>query len=294
MRTDCTCAPSREFSGGGPCAMALLSYDQLVCVVAGGVCGAVLLRLYERYAKAPVKFVPKPSTIRLMTRLAVKHGATNLSQGFPNEPPPREMLLAAAGALLNGANTDVATKQAAKLEALLPIAPYDGTEKDMLSQYSYPFGTPFLREAIGKYYNMLYPGLPADPEDNITVVLGATEGFAVCLRALCEPGAAVVFFQPFHELYTGQSILWGMRPRAITLYEKVDDSSADGVSWVYDSADLEKQLKGATLLLFNSPHNPTGACNERTKGDGTRANNLYVVRYLACAFRQGLLGGGAR
>lgn len=87
----------------------------------------------------------------------------------------------------------------------------------------------------------------------MTVVLGATEGFAVCLRALCDPGDKVVFFEPFHELYPSQCTLWGLSPASVTLHEDKEN----GV-WYFNEDALEKALTGAKVFLFNTPHNPTG------------------------------------
>lgn len=223
--------------------------ERALCLIAGVAVGALTreawLRL-RRKARTPPA-VPKESTIRLMTRLALKHGAVNLSQGFPNEPPPREMALAAAGAILDGTSPEAAHAMAAKLRGVCGAAP----EKDMLNQYSFPFGAPQTRAALAKYYQTFYPTVPADAEENLTIVLGATEGFAVCLRAICSPGDAVVFFQPFHELYPSQCTLWGLTPRAVTLVER-------GGAWQFDETALDAALAGARALLFNSPHNPTG------------------------------------
>lgn len=189
----------------------------------------------------------KESTIRLMTRLAIQHGAVNLSQGFPNEPPPIEMSRAAAGALLGGTDLQSAELTAQKLEHLFAGSP----ERDLLSQYSFPFGLPLLRQELQAYYARFYPGLAANAEDNLTVTLGATEGFACVLRTICAPGDAVVFFEPFHELYPSQCRLWHLKPRSVTLYEDAGD-------WRFDAKELETALQGAKLLLMNTPHNPTG------------------------------------
>ena len=190
------------------------------------------------------------STIRLMSRLAIQHGAINLSQGFPNEPPPTEMLRAAAGALLQGASLEEASALAERLEPLL--AQTEPAQRDLLSQYSFPFGLPLLRQSLQKYYARFYPGIKADAEENITVVLGATEGFACSLRTICSPGDRVVFFEPFHELYPSQCKLWHLVPSAVTLVE------TEAGEWSFDLVQLEEALRGAKVLLLNTPHNPTG------------------------------------
>ena len=150
-------------------------------MLAGALAGVGALELVRawlrrRQSRGAVQ-APPESTIRLMTRLAIQHGATNLSQGFPNEPPPRSMALAAAGALLDGASLESAAAMAATLERSVPL-PEPGASRDVLNQYNFPFGAPTLRAAISAYYAALYPGVPADAEENLTVVLGATEGFA--------------------------------------------------------------------------------------------------------------------
>ena len=183
-----------------------------------------------------------------MTRVAIKSGAVNLSQGFPNEPPPREMACAAAGALLCGASAASAAAAAAELEATGPRA----EETDALNQYSFPYGAPELRRAVAKYYAQRFPGAFAyDAAENITIVAGATEGFAATIRALAEPGDVVSFFEPCHELYPSQLALFGMRPHAVTL-------TATPQGWTFDASELEAALRKTTLFLFNDPHNPTG------------------------------------
>ena len=243
--------------------------SNFLCGVAFGAASTALcyklLASQKGSGKAGVS-APPESTIRLMTRLAIQHGAVNLSQGFPNEPPPREMVLAAAGALIDGATLDTAERCAAKLDSLLPAAADSAV--DSLNQYSYPFGIPMLRQAIEKYYGDFYPGVPADAEKNLTVCLGATEGFAICLRAICQPADHVVFFQPFHELYPNQCTIWGLTPKAVTLYETSSGSGGGGGGgggWAFSEVELENALAGASCLLFNSPHNPTGKVFTRSE-----------------------------
>ena len=250
--------------------------DKLLYAAVGGLVTYAIIRIYDNHKRKNNRVVPAPSTIRLMTRLAIKAGAVNLSQGFPNEPPPREMLLAAAGALIDGETPETAAKYATTLEKLVRPEKAGANSKDSLNQYSFPFGAPILRQALSEYYATFYPEVPADPEENLTVVLGATEGFAICLRTLCVPGDVVVFFQPFHELYPAQCTLWGMVPRAVTLFE-----NDDLTGWVYDPVALDKALRGATALLFNSPHNPTGKVFTTAElqqiGDLCAKHNVLIV-----------------
>ena len=219
----------------------------LAAAAAAGVAVGVALSALWRRKKSATDQVHE-STIRLMTRVAIKSGAVNLSQGFPNEPPPREMACAAAGALLCGASAASVAAAAAELEATGPRA----EETDALNQYSFPYGAPELRRAVAKYYAQRFPGAFAyDAAENITIVAGATEGFAATIRALAEPGDVVSFFEPCHELYPSQLALFGMRPHAVTL-------TATPQGWTFDASELEAALRKATLFLFNDPHNPTG------------------------------------
>ncbi|KAH8068192.1 transferase [Aureococcus anophagefferens] len=188
----------------------------------GFACGLAAYPLYQRVkqlrtddaAPGPVK----ESTIRLMTRIAMQSGAVNLSQGFPNEAPPTAMVCAAAGALLAGDSEAAAAAMAKRLEALA-------------------------------YYKRWYPTVAADADANVTVVMGATEGFAATIRADGARDAA--FFEPFHELYPSQLAIFGLTPRAVTLTAGKD-------AWGFDESQLDASLAGAKLLLFNDPHNPTG------------------------------------
>ncbi|KAJ1628499.1 pyridoxal phosphate-dependent transferase [Pavlovales sp. CCMP2436] len=230
--------------------------------LAGAAAAYVLSEWRRRGRRRRSPRVPAESTIRLMTRLAMQHGAINLSQGFPNEPPPAVMLCSAAGALLAGESAESAAAMATRLDLMLRENLDRPGRRDVLNQYSIPCGYPPLRAQISAHYADYMPSVPADPEENITVVLGATEGFAVTLRALCEPGDAVVFFEPFHELYPSQCVIWGMQPRAVTLRE----CQLSG-EWSYELCELRAALRGARLLLFNSPHNPTGKVFNRVELD---------------------------
>eukprot|EP00038_Savillea_parva_P025689 m.48947 g.48947 ORF g.48947 m.48947 type:complete len:467 (+) comp7060_c0_seq1:46-1446(+) len=241
-------------------------YEKVGLVVAGAALGAAALKLLQPAPPTSDITVPgkegftkvksgkvSESTIRLMTRLAIQHKAVNLSQGFPNEAPPMEMSLASAGAMLAGESMESAAAAAEKLKEAGLFSRDKGT-KDTLSQYTFPFGIPMLRDSLAEYYKRFYPDGPfVDPNDNVTVVLGATEGFAVCLRALCDPGDKVVFFEPFHELYPSQCTLWGLTPSSVTLHEDKENGT-----WFFNEAALERALTGAKVFLFNTPHNPTG------------------------------------
>jgi N-succinyldiaminopimelate aminotransferase len=158
-----------------------------------------------------------------MSALAVRTGAVNLGQGFPDTDGPPEMLAAAVAALRGGSN-----------------------------QYPPGPGVPALRQAISDHQNRYY-GLEYDPDDEVLVTAGATEAIAATVLALCEPGDEVVCFEPYYDSYAASIALAGAVRRPVTL--RPQPSGRYG----FDPAELRAAVTGRTrLLLLNSPHNPTG------------------------------------
>src|SRR5450755_1294957 len=129
----------------------------------------------------------KESVIREMTRLALQHGAVNLAQGFPDFAAPAELKEAARRAI----------------------------DED-LNQYSITWGAKPFRDAIASYYRQRY-GIAIDPEREVTVCCGSTEGMVAALLALLDPGDEVVVFEPFYENYWPDSQLSGAICRYVTL-----------------------------------------------------------------------------
>ena len=169
-----------------------------------------------------------------MTRLAAAHGAVNLSQGFTDETPTWDMVWSGVAALLGGTEEGASRVEALTVSELLHAtgnAARDALDRpvkelfeqlrgsrDELNQYSFPFGIPELRHAIADYTYSCYGWWP-DPEEQITVVLGASEGMAAAFRSLLAPGDGVVVMQPYHELYPSQAAIFGLVPRFVTLRE---------------------------------------------------------------------------
>ena len=108
--------------------------------------------------------------------------------------------------------------------------------RDELNQYSFPFGLPELRHTIADYTQTCC-GYRPDPEEQITVVLGASEGMATAFRSLLDPGDGVVVMQPYHELYPSQAPIFGLVPRFVTLRE---DCRAG--TWRLDRDELRAAL----------------------------------------------------
>jgi aminotransferase len=160
------------------------------------------------------------SVIREMTRLALRHGATNLAQGFPDFPAPEEIKRAAAEAIAADIN-----------------------------QYAITWGAAPLRAAIAAKYTRWY-AMEFDPETEITVCCGATEGMIAALMAVLDPGDEVVLFEPFYENYGPDTELCGAVPRFVPL--RAPD-------WSFDRDQLRRAFTPRTkAIIVNSPNNPTG------------------------------------
>jgi aminotransferase len=127
------------------------------------------------------------SVIREMTRLAIQHGAVNLAQGFPDFAAPVDLKRAA-------------------IEAI---------EADH-NQYSITWGAKPFRDAIAAKYARTY-GLEIDPEREITVCCGSTEGMAASLLAVANPGDEVIIFEPFYENYHPDTLLCGAERKLVAL-----------------------------------------------------------------------------
>ncbi|HYA17755.1 MAG TPA: aminotransferase class I/II-fold pyridoxal phosphate-dependent enzyme [Bryobacteraceae bacterium] len=160
------------------------------------------------------------SVIREMTRLAVQYGATNLAQGFPDFASPPELKQAAVEAILADHN-----------------------------QYSITWGAKKFRDAIARKYHRTY-GLEPDPEREITVCCGATEGMIAALLAVTDPGDEVIVFEPFYENYYPDSLICGVERKLVTL--RAPD-------WTFDPEELRAAFSERTkAIILNTPNNPTG------------------------------------
>ncbi|HEY7210313.1 MAG TPA: aminotransferase class I/II-fold pyridoxal phosphate-dependent enzyme [Bryobacteraceae bacterium] len=162
----------------------------------------------------------KESVIREMTRLALARGAINLAQGFPDFAAPDEVKAAAQQAIA-----------------------YD------VNQYSITWGSEPFRRAIADYYRRFY-SVDLDPETEITVCCGATEGMVATMLALLNPGDEIVVFEPFYENYWPDSLLSGAVCRYVPL--RAPD-------WAFDAAELRAVFtKRTRAVIVNTPNNPTG------------------------------------
>lgn len=160
-----------------------------------------------------------------MSGLAVATGAINLGQGFPDEDGPQEVLDAARQAITDGAN-----------------------------QYPPGRGIPDLRLAVSEHQQRFY-GLAVDPDTQVLVTAGATEGLAAAILGLTEPGDEVLTFEPFYDAYGGLISLAGAVHATVPL--RWPDFQPD-------PDDLRRAVTDRTrVILINNPHNPTGAVFDR-------------------------------
>src|SRR5512140_1729333 len=127
------------------------------------------------------------SVIREMTRQAMLHGAVNLSQGFPDFSAPEEIKRAAQEAIAADIN-----------------------------QYAITWGAKPFRDAIAAKYRKWY-GLDYDPEREITVCCGSTEGMIASMLAVTNPGDEVIVFEPYYENYGPDTMLCDARRVLVSL-----------------------------------------------------------------------------
>jgi aspartate/methionine/tyrosine aminotransferase len=160
------------------------------------------------------------SVIREMTRLALKHGAVNLSQGFPDFAAPEEIKEAARQAIA-----------------------------DDINQYAITWGAKPLRDAIVEKFQRTQ-GVLVDPEREITICCGSTEAMMSSMMAIINPGDEIVVFEPFYENYGPDAILSGAMPRFVKL--RAPD-------WSFEEKELAAAFGAHTkAIILNTPNNPTG------------------------------------
>lgn len=162
------------------------------------------------------------SVIREMSREAAKYGAVNLGQGFPDWPAPADIKRKAQEAIAADHN-----------------------------QYAVTWGVKEFRDQIAKK-TMWFLGLDIDPETEITVTCGSTEGMIAAMMATVDPGEEVVVFEPFYENYAPDAILSDAVPRHVPLY-RTDNG------FVFDRDELSAAFNNRTkAIIICNPNNPTG------------------------------------
>ncbi|MFF7180050.1 pyridoxal phosphate-dependent aminotransferase [Streptomyces sp. NPDC008121] len=165
-----------------------------------------------------------------MSALAVRTGAINLGQGFPDTDGPEEIREAAVRALRDGRG----------------------------NQYPPGPGVPELRSAVAEHQLRRY-GLEYDPDAEVLVTAGATEAIAAALLALVEPGDEVIALEPYYDSYAACIAMAGGTRVPVTL------RPSEG-RFVLDLDELRAAVTDRTrLILLNTPHNPTGTVLTRAE-----------------------------
>ena len=165
------------------------------------------------------------SVIREMTRLAMQHNAVNLAQGYPDFPAPQILKDAARQAIA-----------------------------DDINQYAITWGAKPFRDAIAAKYRRTY-NLEIDPEREITVCCGSTEGMIASLLAVTNPGDEVIIFEPFYENFGPDTMLCSAERKFVRLHPP---------DWRFDPDELRAAFSTRTkAIIINSPGNPTGHVLDR-------------------------------
>lgn len=160
------------------------------------------------------------SVIRRMTRISLQYGAVNLSQGFPDFDPPKEIL-----------------------DRLAEVAHED------YHQYSITWGAQNFREALAEKQSK-FMGRSIDPNSEIVVTCGSTEAMMAAMMTVTDPGDKVIVFSPFYENYGADAILSGAQPIYVPLYPPEFDFNPD---------ELEAAFKQhPKALILCNPSNPCG------------------------------------
>ncbi|MBA3631708.1 MAG: aminotransferase class I/II-fold pyridoxal phosphate-dependent enzyme [Acidobacteria bacterium] len=162
------------------------------------------------------------SVIREMSREAAKYNAINLGQGFPDFNTPEDI----------------------KQKAMDAIA-------DDHNQYAITWGVKSFRDAISEKTKW-FIGLDVNPETEITVTCGSTEGMIAGMMATVDAGEEVIVFEPFYENYAPDAILSDATPRHVPLYKTEN-------GWNFDTDELRNAFNEKTkAIILCNPNNPTG------------------------------------
>lgn len=193
----------------------------------------------------PAKVVSQfgESIIREMTRVAIQHGAINLSQGYPDFDPHPSVVQAAVDAISGGVN-----------------------------QYTITWGYPALRQKLAEIYTQQL-GWNVNPDVHVTVTCGVTEGIVAAQHALLDPGDEIIIIEPAHENFRPAAMMVGARAVAVPL---------DGPGYRLDLERLAAAVTPRTRgIVLNTPHNPTGRVfdTEEIKGiiDLVQKHDLVLI-----------------
>lgn len=173
----------------------------------------------------------------VMSALAAEYEAINLGQGFPDFPCDRQLIADVNAAMLADHN-----------------------------QYPPMAGIPCLRQEVAKKNLALY-GHYYDPDTEITITAGGTQGIITAILACVSPGDEVVIIEPAYDSYRPSIELAGGKTIAVSLLAQRDAHgrvSSYEIPW----EELSKAIGNKTrLVIINTPHNPTGMVWQRSDLD---------------------------
>jgi aspartate/methionine/tyrosine aminotransferase len=197
----------------------------------------------KNMSRAPANIPVGESVIRGMTRACQAANAVNLAQGIPSYPLPLSLEEAAVAAIRSNDN-----------------------------QYTSPRGSMQFLQAISEFEQRRWSmPAPYDPETQICVTCGATEGMLAALLAVTERGSNVIIVEPAYESYAVNLRLIGVEARFLQL--KAPDWQLDpaGIAAIAD--------RNTRAVIVNSPHNPTGRVftREETQGLADICQRLGIV-----------------
>ena len=160
------------------------------------------------------------SIIRRMTRISIANNAINLSQGFPDFDPPKDL-------------TD-------RLKEVSALGPH---------QYPITMGAPNFRQALCEKCGH-FMGMKFDPDKEVVVTIGSTEAMVDTIFALTNPGDKIIIFSPYFENYKAQTIFADCEPIFVPL---------EPPTYNFDPAVLEDAFKqDPKAILICNPSNPSG------------------------------------
>ena len=164
----------------------------------------------------------------VMSALATEHQAINLGQGFPDFPCDRKLIESVNDAMLADHN-----------------------------QYPPMIGVPALRQGISQKIQNLY-GHQYDPDSEITITAGGTQGILTAVLACVSPGDKVIIIEPAYDSYRPSIELAGGIVKAVSL-QAVRDENGQVSSYEIPWDALANSINSKTrLIIMNTPHNPTG------------------------------------
>lgn len=184
------------------------------------------------------------SVIRRMTRVSDMYQAINLSQGFPDFEPPKEL-------------TD-------RLAEVASVGPH---------QYALTWGAQNFRESLAKKQEH-FSGMKINPNEEIVVTCGSTEAMMAAMMSVCNPNDKVVIFSPFYENYGADTILTGAQPIYVPLKPP---------TFEFDADELEAAVKqdGVKALILCNPSNPCGKVFTREEllmiAELAKKYDIYVI-----------------